>query len=335
MLGAINRDRYRVIPIGITREGAFVLEDDEPAKFALNPERLPEVVDNGTRIVWPDSAASRELRVRDAGGERSLGDVDVVFPILHGRYGEDGTVQGMLELLGLPYVGAGVLMSALGMDKHAAKSILAAAGVPVVPWLRVTPADQAGNAQSLHARAAELGYPVFVKPSRAGSSVGVSKASDAAELDAALRTAFEHDSVALVERAVRGRELECGVLAGVDGGPPRVSAPGEIVVRGREFYDFAAKYLDAPGVELICPATVSDSDWTRMRRIASDAFVALGGEGLARVDFFLEDGRFYVNELNTMPGFTPISMFPACWIASGMSYADLITDLVESGIRRG
>lgn len=335
MLGAIDRDRYRVIPIGITREGAFVLEDDEPAKFALKPERLPEVVDNGTRIVWPDSAASRELRVRDAGGERSLGDVDVVFPILHGRYGEDGTVQGMLELLGLPYVGAGVLMSALGMDKHAAKSILAAAGVPVVPWLRVTPADQAGSARSLHARAAELGYPVFVKPSRAGSSVGVSKASDAAELDAALRTAFEHDSVALVERAVRGRELECGVLAGVDGGPPRVSAPGEIVVRGREFYDFAAKYLDAPGVELICPATVSDSEWTRMRRIASDAFVALGGEGLARVDFFLEDGRFYVNELNTMPGFTPISMFPACWIASGMSYADLITDLVESGIRRG
>lgn len=335
MLGAIDRDRYRVIPIGITREGAFVLEDDEPAKFALKPERLPEVVDNGTRIVWPDSAASRELRVRDAGGERSLGDVDVVFPILHGRYGEDGTVQGMLELLGLPYVGAGVLMSALGMDKHAAKSILAAAGVPVVPWLRVTPADQAGSAQSLRARAAELGYPVFVKPSRAGSSVGVSKASDAAELDAALRTAFEHDSVALVERAVRGRELECGVLAGVDGGPPRVSAPGEIVVRGREFYDFAAKYLDAPGVELICPATVSDSEWTRMRRIASDAFVALGGEGLARVDFFLEDGRFYVNELNTMPGFTPISMFPACWIASGMSYADLITDLVESGIRRG
>lgn len=335
VLGAIDRDRYRVIPIGITREGAFVLEDDEPAKFALKPERLPEVVDNGTRIVWPDSAASRELRVRDAGGERSLGDVDVVFPILHGRYGEDGTVQGMLELLGLPYVGAGVLMSALGMDKHAAKSILAAAGVPVVPWLRVTPADQAGSARSLHARAAELGYPVFVKPSRAGSSVGVSKASDAAELDAALRTAFEHDSVALVERAVRGRELECGVLAGVDGGPPRVSAPGEIVVRGREFYDFAAKYLDAPGVELICPATVSDSEWTRMRRIASDAFVALGGEGLARVDFFLEDGRFYVNELNTMPGFTPISMFPACWIASGMSYADLITDLVESGIRRG
>ena len=158
VLGAIDRDRYRVIPIGITREGAFVLEDDEPAKFALKPERLPEVVDNGTRIVWPDSAASRELRVRDAGGERSLGDVDVVFPILHGRYGEDGTVQGMLELLGLPYVGAGVLMSALGMDKHAAKSILAAAGVPVVPWLRVTPADQAGDAQSLHARAAELGY---------------------------------------------------------------------------------------------------------------------------------------------------------------------------------
>lgn len=334
MLGAIDRDRYRVIPIGITREGAFVLEDDDPAKFALNPERLPEVVDNGTRIVWPESADSRELRVRDPNGERSLGEVDVVFPILHGRYGEDGTVQGMLELLGLPYVGAGVLMSALGMDKHAAKSILAAAGVPVVPWLRVTPADQEGGAQTLHARAAELGYPVFVKPARAGSSVGVSKAADAAELDVALRTAFEHDSVALVERAIHGRELECGVLEGIAGGPPRVSVPGEIVVRGREFYDFAAKYLGAPGVELICPAVVSDSELARMRRIAADAFLALGGEGLARVDFFLEDGRFYVNELNTMPGFTPISMFPACWIASGMTYPDLISDLVEAGIRR-
>lgn len=319
-----------MIPIGITRDGAYVLEDDEPDKFALDADRLPEVADNGTRIIWPDSALSRELKVRDADGERSLGDIDVVFPILHGRFGEDGTIQGFLELLDLPYVGAGVLMSAIGMDKHTTKSVLKAAGVPVVPWVTVRRADLARNRGAWEQRIRSLGLPVFVKPARAGSSVGVSKVTEWDELDAALDLAFAEDGTVLVEQAIVGREIECGVLPGRDGGVPRVSVAGEIVVTGREFYDFEAKYLDAPGVDLVCPADLHDGELAEMQRIAARAFEAAGGEGLARVDFFFTGAEFYVNELNTMPGFTPISMFPKCWIASGMTYPELITELIET-----
>ncbi|GAA1913973.1 D-alanine--D-alanine ligase family protein [Microbacterium aoyamense] len=330
VLRAIDRDRFDVIPIGITRDGAFVLEDDDPDKFALDKDRLPDVVDNGTRILWPDSTLTRELRVVDADGTRSLGDVDVVFPILHGRFGEDGTIQGMLELIGLPYVGAGVLMSAIGMDKHATKSVLKSAGVPVVPWVTVTRTDLARDGDLWRRRIRSLGLPAFVKPARAGSSVGVSKVSDWSELDAALDVAFAEDATVLVEQAITGREVECGVLPGVDGGDPRVSVAGEIVVAGREFYDFEAKYLDAPGIELVCPADLQDGELREMQRIAVQAFEALGGEGLARVDFFFTGTEFFVNEVNTMPGFTPISMFPKCWIASGMTYPELISELIDA-----
>ncbi|MGX1701611.1 D-alanine--D-alanine ligase family protein [Microbacterium sp. NPDC055357] len=332
VLRAIDRDRFRVIPIGITRDGAFVLEDDDPDKFALDTEHLPEVVDNGTRILWPDSTLTRELRVTEAGGTRSLGEVDVVFPILHGRFGEDGTVQGMLDLLGLPYVGAGVLMSAIGMDKHATKSALKAAGVPVVPWVSVTRADLARARDLWERRIRSLGLPVFVKPARAGSSVGVSKVSDWDELDAALEVAFAEDRTVLVEQAVSGREIECGVLPGRDGAEPRVSMPGEIVVTGRDFYDFEAKYLGAPGVELVCPADMHPGEQAEMQRIAAQAFEALGGEGLSRVDFFFTGTEFFVNEVNTMPGFTPISMFPRCWIASGMTYPELVGELIDAAL---
>lgn len=329
MLGALDRDRYRVIPIGITRDGAFVLEDDDPAKFALDPARLPEVADNGTRIVWPDSVRSRELKVRDAEGERSLGEVDVVFPILHGRFGEDGTVQGFLELLDLPYVGAGLLMSAIGMDKHTTKSILKAAGVPVVPWVTVTRAGLDADRELWERRIRALGLPAFVKPARAGSSVGVSRVDDWAQLDAALETAFAEDATVLVEQAIVGREVECGVLEGRDGGEPRVSVAGEIVISGREFYDFEAKYLGAAGIELVCPAALGAGELAEMQRIAARAFEAVGGQGLARVDFFYTGTEFFVNEVNTMPGFTPISMFPKCWIATGMAYEELLTELIE------
>ena len=328
MLQAIDRSRFDVLPIGITRDGAFVLEDDDPDKFGLDPEHLPEIVDNGTRIVWPDSALSRELRVRDVDGERSLGDVDVVFPILHGRFGEDGTIQGFLELIDLPYVGAGVLMSAIGMDKHTTKSVLRSAGVPVVPWVTVRRSDLADRGP-WGSRVRGLGLPVFVKPARAGSSVGVSKVSDWSELDAALDIAFAEDPAVLVEQAVVGREVECGVLAGRDGEGPRVSVAGEIVISGREFYDFDAKYLDAPGIDLVCPADLHPGELAEMQRIAARAFEAVGGEGLSRVDFFYTGTEFFVNEVNTMPGFTPISMFPTCWIASGMTYPDLISELVD------
>lgn len=323
-----------MIPIGITRDGAFVLEDDDPGKFAMNAADMPEVLDNGTRIHWPDSALSRELRVTDASGTRSLGEVDVVFPILHGRFGEDGTIQGMLELFGLPYVGAGVLMSAIGMDKHTTKSVLKAAGVPVVPWVTVTRAGLERERELWERRIRSFGLPVFVKPARAGSSVGVSKVSQWTDLDAALDVAFAEDATVLVEQAIVGREVECGVLPGRDGGMPRVSVAGEIVVTGREFYDFEAKYLGAAGVDLVCPADLREGELAEMQRIAARAFEALGGEGLARVDFFFTGTEFFVNEVNTMPGFTPISMFPTCWIASGMTYPELVTELVEAGLQR-
>ncbi|WP_295845028.1 D-alanine--D-alanine ligase family protein [uncultured Microbacterium sp.] len=334
VLRAIDRDRFRVIPVGITRDGAFVLEDDDPDKFALIPDALPEVRDNGTRVRLPDSTLSREWTVTDAEGTRSLGDVDVVLPILHGRFGEDGTVQGLLELLGIPYAGGGVLMSAIGMNKHVTKQVLRAANVPVVPWVAVTRADLARDRSLWERRIRALDLPVFVKPNEAGSSVGVTKVSQWDDLDAALDTAFAEDGLVLVEKAVVGREVECGVLPGRDGGPVRVSVAGEIVVTGREFYDFEAKYLGAAGVELVCPADLRDGELAEMQRIAAQAFEAIGGQGLARVDFFYTGTEFYVNEVNTMPGFTPISMFPTCWIASGLSYPDLISDLLDAALAR-
>ncbi|WP_092965107.1 D-alanine--D-alanine ligase family protein [Agromyces sp. CF514] len=333
VLGAIDRDRFEVIPVGITRDGAFVLESDDPARFALDPGRLPEVVDNGSRVRWPESSASRELRVTDAAGERSLGEVDVVFPILHGRFGEDGTVQGLLELVGLPYVGNGVLASALGMDKHFTKTALEAAGIPVAPWVTLTRAALEADAELWTRRVHALGLPAFVKPARAGSSVGVTKVSDWSELDAALDVAFAEDRTVLVEQAVPGREIEIAVLEGREG--VRVSVAGEVVVTGRDFYDFEAKYLDAPGVDLVCPAELGDGETFELERIARRAFEAIGAEGLARVDVFLGDEGFVVNEINTMPGFTPISMFPTCWLNTGLSYPELIGELIDVGHARG
>ena len=334
VLAAIDRDRYDVLPIGITRDGAFTLQPDDASRFALVDGGLPSVEDNGTRVLWPASAVSRELQVVQDGATRSLGDIDVAFPILHGRFGEDGTVQGMLELLGIPYVGAGVLASAVAMDKHVAKTVLDAAGIEVAPWVTVTTETWAADRELWHRRIRSLGLPVFVKPARAGSSVGVSKVSTSSEeeLDAALAVAFAEDSRVLVERAVVGREVECGVLSGVDGGPARVSVAGEIVVGDRDFYDFEAKYVKPEGVELVCPAPMRESELAEMQRVAARAFEAVGATGLARVDFFFTGTDFVVNEVNTMPGFTPLSMFPMCWLASGMTYSELVDDLIRSGL---
>lgn len=333
VLSAIDRSKYTVIPVGITLEGAFTLQPDDAALFALNPDAMPMVVDNGSRVLWPSSTASRELRVTDADGTtRSLGDVDVVFPILHGPYGEDGTVQGLIELVGLPYVGNGVLASALGMDKHFTKLALEAAGVSVAPWVTVSPAQWSRENDLWRRRASSLGLPVFVKPARAGSSVGVTKVTRAEDLDAALDVAWAEDGKALIESAIVGREIECGVLSGRDGGATRVSLPGEIVIEGDGFYDFEAKYLDDSAAQLVCPAELGDGELFEMQRIAARAFEAINGSGLARVDFFFTGSEFIVNELNTMPGFTPISMFPKCWAASGLSYPELIDELITLGV---
>ena len=334
VLSAIDRDKYDVIPIGITRDGAFTLQPDDAALFALNPTAMPAVTDNGSRVLWPDSAATRELSVTDAAGQRrSLGTVDVVFPILHGPFGEDGTVQGMLELLGLPYVGNGVLASALGMDKHFTKTALEAVGVTVAPWVTVSPAQWAADNDLWRGRAASLGLPVFVKPARAGSSVGVTKVTVAEKLDAALEVAWAEDGKALIEQAIVGRELECAVLSGRDGSATRVSLAGEIIVPGDGFYDFEAKYINDSAAQLVCPAELTEGELAEMQRVAARSFEAIGGSGLARVDFFYTGTEFVVNELNTMPGFTPISMFPKCWAASGLAYPQLIDELIELGLR--
>lgn len=333
VLSSIDRDRFDVIPVGVTREGVFVLETDDPGRFALNANAMPAVVDNGTRVHLPESGATRELTVSDADGKlTSLGEIDVVFPILHGPFGEDGTVQGMFELFGLPYVGNGVLASALGMDKHFTKTLLAAVGIPVAPWVTITASGWRRDHEVWRARAHSLGLPAFVKPARSGSSVGVTRVDRWEDFEAALETAFAEDHKVLVEEMIVGREIECGVLTGRDGAETRVSVAGEIVVAAGSFYDFAAKYLDGPGVSLVCPAELTDSQAAELQHLAALAFDSIGGSGLARIDFFLTADGFVLNEINTMPGFTPISMFPKCWMLSGFNYRELITELIEMGM---
>lgn len=335
MLAAIDRDRYEVVPIGMTKDGVYVLERDDPAAFALVPGRLPVVVDNGTRVHWPEKAGSRTLVItRPDDSEPETIDIDIVFPTLHGRWGEDGTMQGMFELVDLPYVGNGVLASAIAMDKHVTKTVLAGAGIDVADWVTVSRPDLDADPELWRRRIQGLGLPAFVKPARAGSSVGVSRVTDWSELDAALDAAFAEDDRVLVEEAVPGREIECGVLGGEAGSRPRVSVAGEIVITGRDFYDFDAKYQDAPGIDLVCPAELHEQELAMLQRTAARAFEALGCEGLARVDFFFTGDRFVVNEVNTMPGFTPISMFPRCWAESGLSYPALIDELVQTSVAR-
>ena len=329
VLAAIDRDRYNVIPVGITRGGAFILEDDDPTKFGLNADALPEVVDNGSRVYWPESTASRELTVTDADGSRSLGAVDLVFPILHGPFGEDGALQGMLELVGLPYVGSGVLASALGMDKHFTKTVFQQASLPIAPWRTITADDWAEAPGLAYAALEEVGLPAFVKPARAGSSVGVGKVSTREQLAGALAVAFAEDTKVLIEPGLVGREIEVAVLQGRPGEPTRASVAGEVIVSGREFYDFAAKYLGAPGIDLVCPANLTADELAAMQKLAVRAFEAIDGAGLARVDFFLTIDGWIINEINTMPGFTPISMFPSCWLASGYTYPQLIDELID------
>ena len=336
VLGAIDRDKYDVIPIGITRAGAFTLVTADVEKYTLDADHLPEVEDNGTRILWPESTASKELRLEHEGAIRSLGEVDLVFPIVHGPFGEDGTLQGMLELAGLPYVGSGVLASSLGMDKHFTKTIVEQAGIHVAPWRTIVHDDWLNKPQAVRAVIEQMELPLFVKPSRAGSSVGVSKVTSWDELPTALNVAFAEDERVLIEATMVGREIECAVLQGMSGQPMRASVAGEIVVSGRAFYDFEAKYLDAPGIDLLCPAPLDGAELAELQQLSVRAFEAIGGAGLARVDFFLTEDGFVFNEINTMPGFTPISMFPRCWQVSGLSYPELIDELIAVALdRRG
>lgn len=322
--------------MGITRDGAFVLEEDDPAKFALDAAKLPEVVDNGSRVQWPQPDGDRALRVTGADGSiTAYGEIDVVLPLLHGLHGEDGAIQGFFDVLEVPYAGCGILDSAVCLDKHFTKLALSAAGIAVAPGVTIRNTQWDADPEALRAQIAALGSVVFVKPASAGSSVGVSRVVDGEGLDDALRLAFAEDDKVLVESIVTGREIEVGVLAGRDGARARASLPGEVVLTSRSFYDFEGKYLGGDGVEIVCPAVADDELTARLQETAVRAFEAVDGKGLARVDFFVTPtGELIVNELNTMPGFTPISMFPKCWIASGLSYSELITELVEVGLRR-
>lgn len=330
VMGAIDRNRFELVPVGITKTGTLVPVEDNPSLLTLSGDALPTVEFAGTKCIWPE-LGDKELRCIDSDGKiHSLGDIDLVFPVLHGPYGEDGTIQGLLELLDIPYVGNGVFASAAGMDKEFTKALFQAAGIPVTPHVVIRERNWMQDPESAMAKVAKLGAPpLFVKPARAGSSVGVSKVSDMADFADAVALALDNDNKVVVERGLVGREVECAVLGGRDGKRPRVSVAGEIIVTGRDFYDFEAKYLDESSVQLVVPAQLSADQLAEMQDIARRAFEAIGGAGLARVDFFLTDQGFFVNEINTMPGFTPLSMFPMLWQASGISYPDLISELID------
>jgi D-alanine-D-alanine ligase len=336
VLRAIGRDDYDVVPVGISRDGRWVLAADEPDRLAITGDKLPEVDDAGASVVLAGDPSHRGLTVYEPGAvPQELGEVDVVLPLLHGPYGEDGTLQGLLELAGVPYVGSGVFASAAAMDKGHAKTLLKGAGLPVGPYAVVTRRQWDSDKAAVRESVSALGYPCFVKPARSGSSVGITKVSGLAALDAAIETAREHDARVVVEAAITGREIECGVLEGLDGGAPEASVPGEVVVGGgHEFYDFAAKYLPDEGTELAVPADLPDTVVAQVQDLAVRAFEALGCEGLARVDFFVSHEGVFVNEVNTMPGFTPVSMFPLMWQASGLDYPALVDRLVQTALRR-
>lgn len=337
ILRNLDPDRYEAVPIGITGDGSWVLSNATPASLAIADGRLPEVTDGSGQALALSADPRRSgelLSVDTSNAGEILASVDVVFPVLHGPYGEDGTIQGLLELAGVPYVGAGVLASAAGMDKEFTKKLLAAEGLPIGDQVVLRARQETLEPEQQR----RLGLPVFVKPARGGSSIGVSRVTAWDQLPAAIAAARKHDPKVIVEAAIVGRELECGVLELPDG-RIEASTVGEIRVagvRGREdgFYDFATKYLD-DAAELDVPAKVDDQVADEIRQLAIRAFQAIDCQGLARVDFFLTEAGPVLNEINTMPGFTTISMYPRMWAASGIDYPTLLAAMVDTALARG
>jgi D-alanine-D-alanine ligase len=336
ILRNLDPNRFEVVAVGITLDGSWVLTDGHPDSLAITDGRLPEVTGaSGTALALAADPSRRgQLLSLGKGAGDILAAVDVVFPVLHGPYGEDGTIQGLLELAGVPYVGAGVLASAAGMDKEFTKKLLAAEGLPIGEQAVLRAHDETLDLDDRE----RLGLPVFVKPARGGSSIGVSRVTTWDELDQAIAYARKHDPKVIVEAAVAGRELECGVLELPDG-RVEASTVGEIRVagvRGREdaFYDFATKYLE-DAAELDVPAKIDDGIADDVRQLAIRAFRAIDCQGLARVDFFLTEDGPVINEINTMPGFTTISMYPRMWAASGVDYPTLLAAMVDTASARG
>ncbi|MFJ8077877.1 D-alanine--D-alanine ligase family protein [Streptomyces sp. NPDC096176] len=341
VLRAIDRTKYDVLPIGITSDGRWALTADEPERMAITDRRTPSVEELAESaeggVVLSVDPGSREVVYSEPGAvPKALGEVDVVFPMLHGPYGEDGTLQGLLELSGVPYVGSGVLASAVGQDKEYMKRVFISFGLPVGPYEVIRPRewvqDEAAARKKIVDFAGEHGWPLFIKPARGGSSMGITKVDDLAGLDDAIAEAQRHDPKILVESLLRGREIECGVLEFEDG--PRASVPAEIPpVTAHDFYDFEAKYIDSAAG--LVPAPLTEEETAEVQRLAVQAFDAASCEGLVRADFFLtEGGEFVINEINTMPGFTPISMYPRMWQESGVAYTELVDRLIQAALRR-
>jgi D-alanine-D-alanine ligase len=358
VLNAVDKDKYEVVPIGITKDGRWLTAEHAEnllaGKLLLEPRNLragdPEITEpaavlaRGEAVVVPPEPVHRQSGLvpfqTDAGPLRRASDrainVDVIFPVLHGTFGEDGTIQGLLELADIPYVGAGVLGSAAGMDKDIMKSLFIAAGIPIVKHATILRSDWEINPKQVEKMIKKLKYPVFVKPANLGSSVGISKAHNKKELGPAIEEAAKFDRKIVIEQGVGGkkekaREIECSVLGNDD---PIASIPGEIVPV-KEFYDYNAKYLDE-GSELIIPAKLTKAQTKKVQELAIRAFKAVDCSGLARVDFLMDPKtqKIYLNEINTMPGFTAISMYPKLWAASGLAYPDLIDRLIQLGIER-
>jgi len=358
VLNAIDKDKYDVVPIGITKDGRWLTAEHaenlltgklvlEPRTLRAGDPKLTEpaaVLARGEAVVVPPEPVHRETGLMpfqtDATPMRRASDrainVDVIFPVLHGTFGEDGTIQGLLELADIPYVGAGVLGSAAGMDKDIMKSLFIAAGLPIVKHVTILRSDWKKDLKRVEKLVGKLKYPVFVKPANLGSSVGISKAHNKKELGPAIEEAAKFDRKIVIEQGVGGnkdkaREIECSVLGNDE---PEASVPGEIVPI-KEFYDYNAKYLDE-GSQLIIPAKLSKAETKKVQELAVKAFKAVDCSGLARVDFLMDpkSRKIYLNEINTMPGFTAISMYPKLWAASGLEYSDLIDRLIQLGIER-
>ncbi|NKX55371.1 D-alanine--D-alanine ligase family protein [Arthrobacter mobilis] len=338
VLGAIDKGKYDVVPVGIARDGSWTLVDEDPAQWSLASGSLPEVAAGTEQVMLANHGRGTELLVTSGGqAPRSLGRIDVVLPLLHGPFGEDGTLQGLLELADVPYVGPGVLASAVGMDKHYMKVVFESVGLKVGPYQVITDRQWQQDAGAALDRVASLGFPVFIKPARAGSSMGITKVTDRSGLRAAIEAAREHDPKVVAEAGIAGREIEVAVLQGRGIEEPRTSLPGEIAVQpgDHDFYDFEAKYVDGAAAALSCPADLPAEVTERVRALAAAAFDAVGAEGLSRVDFFYTpDGELVINEINTMPGFTPISMYPQMWAKSGIPYTELIDELIYLALSR-
>jgi D-alanine-D-alanine ligase len=347
VLRAIDRERYDVVPVGIARDGRWVLAADDPARLALTTGSTPSVDAVATPgvTVTPASAPGGGALVFSGptaatASLASLGEVDVVLPLLHGAYGEDGTIQGLFEMAGIRYAGAGVLASAAGMDKEYMKLLFAARGLPIGPYVVVRDKDWGSSILSPERKrvldeVAELGWPVFVKPARGGSSIGTSRVDSADGLETAVEEARRYDTKVLVEAAIPGAEVECAVLEGLNGGAPEASVPGMIVVDpSATWYDFEAKYLDA-GSSMAIPAPIPAEAASRVRALACAAFDAIGCEGLARADFFYTpSGEVLLNEINTMPGMTPSSGFPLMWAATGLPLVELIDRIITTALAK-